>query len=374
MKGVLLTAVCILFSFHSAHSQSGSHFLLRMERAQPGETACVLVNDNGSYRLERILQNKQEMYAGAFDAARMDQLRAMLANQQLSGLSQSDIRTPLITDTFDDLQIAIDRSGGWQELAFSSPASRKPFRDSIDPLLRWFQDVKKQYPSATRLDGQPTHCMPGPEIQMVPGAPSVTAAHSSATNAESAASQSPPLTTVTTAAGGYLFRINSSHYYKGRVDGSCTVVLENGHYRRERSDQRYRADRRDKIAEGELDPEAIHQLKELLDSRGLKDSPGNPGNPERHMREGTRTELAIPRGGEVQHLLFLTMFNTRGIPDGIGGTNNLAYHVADLKLLEPLTQWMEQHTDKQAQVAESDGVGNDCYPSKAVVEAGKAPR
>lgn len=357
MKRLLLCLVCILYTASGACGQSNSRSLLRIERAQPGETVCALVNDNGSYRLEKILQAKSEMYTGSIAPERMDQLRTMLVNQQLSKLSQADIHNPLIADTGDDLQIAIRRGRSWQELLFFS-GGRKPFKESIDPLLHWFQDLQKQRPSATRVEGPRTRCMPMPESQIVESATSATLTPS----------------TVATAAIGYIFRINSSHYYNGRVDTVCTVVFGDGRFHWERGGQTYGANRRDKIAEGQLDSKTLQQARDLLNSPELKDSPGNPRDAGRPMFEGSWTELEIPREGKVQNLSFLTSFNTLGTTREVGGTSNLTYHVADRKLLEPLTEWMKQHTDKHAQGTETDGVGSDCHPSPTAVQADKSPK
>lgn len=94
-----------------------------MERVQRGEAVCVLVQDDGSYRLEKLFRAKTEMYTGSLDSTRIERLRAMLDDDQLRKLSQENIHKPLITDTIDDLQFAILRNRGWQELMFHAPAS-----------------------------------------------------------------------------------------------------------------------------------------------------------------------------------------------------------------------------------------------------------
>ncbi len=108
----------ILFMASGLRGQSVSPAILRIERVQPGEAVCALVSDDGTYRLEKMFQNKNEMYKGTMELSRLDQLRTLIANQQLSGLSQADIHKPLVTDTADDMQLAVRRRGGWQELVF----------------------------------------------------------------------------------------------------------------------------------------------------------------------------------------------------------------------------------------------------------------
>src|SRR5271169_6875192 len=145
----------------AAHAQSTSGFL-RMERVRRGEAVCVLVQGDGSYRLEKLFQAKTEMYTGTMDSARVEQLRTMLANKQLRKLSQEGIHNPLISDTIDRFQFDIWRDRGWQELKFSAPESRRPFQESLDPLLRWFRDLQKRPPAAVRVEGSPMRCQPMP--------------------------------------------------------------------------------------------------------------------------------------------------------------------------------------------------------------------
>lgn len=353
MKSFLMMSAGILFMASGLRGQSVSPAILRIERVQPGEAVCALVSDDGTYRLEKMFQNKNEMYKGTMELSRLDQLRTLIANQQLSGLSQADIHKPLVTDTADDMQLAVRRRGGWQELVFISPGSRKPFKRALDPLLHWFQDLQKQRPSAARVAGSPTSCMPMAENQLVASVVPET-----------------PKAIAVADVSGYLFRIYSSHFYHGRVDASCTVVFGGGRFRRERGGQTYMKDRRDKITEGQLAADDIRQLKEVLDAQELKNSPENSEDPPQWVIEGSWTGLDIPRKDKVQKLLFETTFNTLNDQNDIGGKSNMDYRIANKKLLEPLARWMKEHTDKQAGV-QSEGVGNDCYPGKTVADAVK---
>ena len=312
-----------------------------------------MVRDDGSYRLEKMFQSKDETYQGMMDLSRLDQLRKLLANQQLSGLSQNDIHKPLITDTDDDMQLAIRRNGGWQELLFLSPGSRRPFKESLEPLLRWFQELQKQRPSATRVKAPRTGCMPPTENQ------TVLVVDSESTK-----------TSKVTDAGGYFFRVYSSHFYRGRVDTNCTVVFGDGHFRRERGSQAYMHDRRDKITEGQIDADAIRKLREILDTPAIKDSPDTPGDTPQWVIEGSWTHLVVPRKEKVQKLFFETTFNTLNNGTDIGGKANMDYRISDKKLLYPLTDWMKEYTDGQSGT-QSEGVGNDCFPGNKVADLAK---
>jgi hypothetical protein len=353
MKRLFITFLWILLASCILQCQSSSNAILRIERVQPGEAVCALVSNDGSYRLEKMLQNKDEIYQGMMDLSRLDHLRELIANQQLSGLSQTDVRKPLITDTADDVQLAIRRNGGWQELVFLSPGSRRPFKESLEPLLRWFQDLQKQRPSATRVKSPRTSCMPPPENQIV------VVADSTSVNTGTAADLS-----------GYFFRIYSDHYYHGRVDASCTVVFGDGHFRRERGGQTYMQERRDKITEGQIEADAVRKLTEILNAPAIKDSPDNSKDPPQWVIEGSWTKLDIPRKDRVQKLLFETTFNTINRDTDIGGKSNMDYRISDRKVLDPLTRWMKEYTDGQSGT-QSEGIGNDCFPGKKVADLAK---
>ena len=356
MKQALGGVACVVLAVCMMRAQSNSHPLLRMERLQPGELVCALVNDDGGYRLEKMYRAKNEMYLGTIDPAGMDSVHKLLANDQLKTLSQTDIHKPLISDTLDDLYLAIWRDHGWQELQFLSPESRKSFKESIDPLLRWFQNLQRQRPSARSVETQ-TRCMPAPETRIV----------------VSATKDSPPPSPMGAATHGFLFRVSSTHAYRSHIDSACTVVFDDGRFHVERGGQDFMSDRRNKIGEGQVNSEALQELKEILNEPELKKSTGNPDTSGHTMLEGTVTNLTIQREtNKAQILLFMSSFNTMGHPNEIGGRSNQTYHAASLKLLEPITRWMKQHTDEHGAATWVNGQGNDCYPFQSAVDTGKS--
>ena len=317
-----------------------------MERLQPGEDVCVLVAEDGNYRLEKLFRSKAELYVGSLDAAQVEELHAMLAADTLATMSQADIHHPLVTDTLDRLELAAWRADRWQELKFFSADSRKPFRASLDPLLRWFQNVQKERPQASRLEGTPSRCVPPATAQL------------SASGASLEIRRGAPAASNT----AYLFRFYSRHFYRGEVEGSCTIVFADGGYRREHTNQDIGADRRDKVKEGQISEKELQELKTILGSTDLRSSPGNPGvGKEQFSQEGARTILNVPREGMVQNLVFSTSFNTIGRPNEIGGRSNLTYTTADEKVLDPLKRWIKLNVDHD-HTPERGELGNDCSP------------
>jgi hypothetical protein len=333
--------VSMVWVSYSAKAQS-TPGIVRIERMESGEAVCALVQDDGGYRLEKLFQAKTEMYTGFLDSTAVGQLHSLLANEQLVKLSQQDIRDPLISDSFEHLQLDIWRGQAWQELLFTAPASRKPFKESLDPLMRWFQDLQKRRPAAVRVAGLPTRCQPLPAVSL-----SVTR-------------------TVSEDPNQYLFREESTHSYRSVVDRTCTVVFGDGNYHLERSSQTRGADRQDKVLSGRVELEAIQKLKILLSSPELAASPSvRDVGDERPAGERTTTVVSIPRQSEVQNLVFSSTFNTRNNQREVGGLSNLQNHVANPKLIDPLLDWMKLYTEPHTGATELDGAGNGCSSTSA---------
>jgi hypothetical protein len=319
-----------------------------MERVQSGEGACVLVQEDGKYRLEKTSPAKVEIYTGFLDSVRVEQIKGLIASDQLRKIAQADINRPLVTDAFDALQLSIWRDPGWQTLTFIAPDSRRPFKESLDPLLHWFGDLRKQRPSATRAEGPATRCMPRPTPMAVQADTSVVA-NLAATHSHA----------------NFLFRLHSTYLYQANAETTCTVVFGDGSYHWEHSGQSYRGTRQGKVADGQLQPGTMQGLREVLSSSGLEKSPGNPDvGQSPPFQEGTFTVLSIPRENQVQRLTFFTFFNTRNDPSDMGGMSNARYRVTDDKLMEPLKKWIKENIDPAKRRMEKSGTGNDCLPFK----------
>jgi hypothetical protein len=359
-RSLQLVAWILFFGSSGALAQTGANqALLRMERVQRGEAVCVLVQDNGSYRLEKMFRAKTEIYTGTLDAPRTEQLGTLLANERLQKLSQEEIHQPLITDTIDNIQLAIWRKRGWQELSFFAPESRKPHKETIDALLHWFHDLQKQHPGATQVEDPPTRCMPPSTNHLIQRVVTPDTLKS-----EPVAGDQAP----------YLFRLRSSHYYR-EAESTCTIVFADGSFHWESSHQAYGGKREDSVADGQLLPQAVDELRKILNSSDLQRGPTNPGLEKvPPFREGTFTVLSIPRENQVQNLFLSTAFNTLGNPKEVGGLSNMGYRVADEELLEPLRKWMKKNTDTHSKYAEKTALGNDCTTIKSAGTTERSPK
>jgi hypothetical protein len=304
----------------------------RIERLKTGEDLCVLVAEDGNYHMERYYPPKTEIYVGVLDTAQIAQIHAMLAAGLLPSLSQAEIQNPLVSREMEIVQLNIMGKNGWRQLRFTAPESRKPYRASLDPLLNWFQELQKQLHSATKLESAPSRCAPPPAN---------TPSRAGSGEVEKAASDQG-------SHSSYLFRLYSSHYYRGNADASCTIVFANGSFHREISNQNsspsFDTNRKDRVVDGQLDDAAVQELKEILIAPDLRNTL-TPPNSSGWVREGTTTNLTIPRDNNVQDLFFSSDFNNPNLSK-VGGGQNLTYHEADEKVLQPLNRWIKQNTEK----------------------------
>jgi hypothetical protein len=252
------------------------NFLVRMERFHNVEDVCVLVNDEGTYHLERVFRAKSEVYVGSLDTAAVDDLRARLNSEKLRTLSQQAVAAPLNSDTLDHFWIAINRENALQNLSFGNVESRNPYRESFDPLLNWLDALEKDKPGAVETGGAPTRCLPPKSIGLlVPETKELVHETSGSRFSET------PI-----APGLFLFRIVIEHFRGGDAGRSCAIVYSDGRYRVEKSVQSFQANMKAKVYENSLQPGSLEDLEQILDAPGLKSS---------EHRKSARARQAIPR-------------------------------------------------------------------------------
>ena len=327
-----------------------------------GEAVCVLIRDDGSYRLEKLFRVKAEMYTGKASDDQVKQLAQILGNAQLGKLSQENVSGDITSDTLDQLDVAIWRQRGWQTLSFHNASSRKPFNGELDPLMRWFENLQKKRPEATRVEGAATRCLPDKELH--PEAPQTVWATVEKPGVSSEADRNVPSPSTARLEPVYLFRSHSAEFGRGKLKAMCTVVYTDGMYRREERFESISGSKTDRSYGGQINADSLAELKLVLDSSDLKNAHSDTGTPQ-WAGDGESSEVFIPRGNEIQHLKFASRFNTSIRPLDQGGMSNMAYHVADQQVLDPLKNWMKHHTDKLEGGGESSKAAlNDCFPAK----------
>ncbi len=141
-------------------------YLLRMERLQSDQDLCVLVRDDGQYHVERLRTSGVRLFEGKLRDGALASLNDLLTKDELLHLQQSDIAASLTTQNRDQIFVSVLRSTHWQNLEFDSAASRKPYEEFLDPLLKWLDDLPKEKAKELTEESGRNNCLPSKEITL----------------------------------------------------------------------------------------------------------------------------------------------------------------------------------------------------------------
>ena len=142
------------------------------------------------------------------------------------------------------------------------------------------------------------------------------------------------------------------------------VVFSDGMYRWEERTESFTGRKRGRIGGGDVHGAALEELKQILESPDLKNTPAG-STPQVSAQDWQGAEIEVPREDHVQYVTLESAFNTHGNPKEPAGQSNLGYQVSSQKVLDPLKQWMKQYTSKRDGAVE-ESLGNRCYPEKIV--------
>jgi hypothetical protein len=351
LYGLAVLPVIVSLQSWSQTAGSDSGYLMRIERQTRSEDTCMLLQSDGHYHLERVVEGRPRVFEGTLESVGVTEVEPLLNAPRLVKLQQSDIDMTLISEDMDQFLLSIPRPAGWQTLNFPSGKSRKPYKDVIDPFLKWLDRHKQQQDP---IVGAPTNrCMP-----------SQSAVASSGTQPSSTNSANP-----------YVMRVVVDHYEvtkssQGIVSSSsidsrltrfCTIVYETGRYRMERSIQEYNSDIRSEIYKGDLSKDQLGELHKILDNPQLVALP-NRASGMVFAREGEVTNLAIPRGNGVQVLSFASFFGARTQEKGMKDNTSLAVD-ANVELTHPIRKWIKQNVEEHKGERLKDRPATSCIPS-----------
>jgi len=361
LMGVFSTVVC-----WSQPANSSSPFPVRLERQTREENVCMLVQQSGTYHLERVVTGRPRVFEGTLGAPAMDELEGLLRSDQLANLKQAQIETTLASEDMDQLLVAISRPYGWQSLNFPSGKSRKPYKSSVDPLVRWLDRNKQQQDPIVGV--ATNRCMPSQAAQAGTAGPKPNPSNP------------------------YLMRIVVDHYEPSRLGGGsadalsrgggagsmnsqsavnstadlkisrvCAVVYESGRYRLEKSTQQFGSTVRTEIYRDTLDKTQLDELRKILDNPKLSALP-NSSAPAVFAKEGELISLAVPREKSVQALSFSSFFGARTAEAGMKDNTSTAVS-ANVELTHPIRKWIKQNVEEHKAQQLKDAPSTVCIPS-----------
>lgn len=309
---------------------------MRMERALPTEDTCVLVRGDGHYHVERLRANeKVEIFEDVLSPSDFRTLEETLATSVLTGLSQDNIADPLINLHRDEVVLSTYRTGHWQSLRFPSADSRKPYEQTLHPLLEFLDSMKSTKHSLLREDSARNNCNPPVPLEL--------------------------RTRTTELAPNFVLRATMTRFNGHELDSSCVVVYPKGKYHYEQETQRIgSADAKVKVFEGHVGPEELGGLTGILDDPALKTRPNDSSAGVTMATEGEMAALTIPREGHVQQLDFRKYFST--LRSGSGGMPIIEDN--GVKVLRPLQQWIKTNVERGASGSQGSLLPNRCKPEQ----------
>ncbi|MGH9514935.1 MAG: hypothetical protein ACRD3P_04565 [Terriglobales bacterium] len=327
-------------------------YLLRMEHTSLESHDCVLLRKTGFFHLESDNGESIKVFEGTLTAGTLRQIQSELQERGLQALSQEKIEEPLIRRS-EFLRLEVSRNHHWQELIFRSAESQEPYRRSLQPLLRWLDDLHKVPHKQLSEDAGKNNCLPPSKIALKKRseeAPSESApiGKNSAPVDSSKPKDAKPEPVPT------LLQLGSLSVKAHVVRQACVLIVANGFYRAEEEDQKEGSKRVEtKITGGKLAPEEISQLQQLLNDPAIA---GIHHRKTSHMTlpmSGEMMNLQIYRTSSVQDVVLSSTFNRRDIPFFYSGDG-------DISSAQPLLKFMIEHVWTAGSGRLDPSLRNDC--------------
>ena len=312
-----------------------SAYLLRLEHTSSESHLCVLLKKNGFFHLESDHGDSTKVFEGSLDTEPLGRVQRELQDKELEALSQSQIEEPLNPKP-EFLQFDISRDDEWQELTFFSAESQQPYRRSLQPLIRWLDDLHKVPHKELSEDAGKNNCLPPGKIALrrrgeeAPHKSGEIRSNPARVPATEAPVEQPDATPA-------LLRVSSLGVKSHVVRQACFLVTATGFYRAEEREQKEGSSiRKTKIAGGKFTPEEASQLQQLLNDPAIADI---------HHRKTSRTvlpmsgemlNLQISRPPGVQDVVLSSSFNRRDVPFFYSGDG-------DIQSAQPLLKFLAEH-------------------------------
>lgn len=349
----------ILVSSASGQTYSPNYpYLLRLDHYTFEDHSCVLLQKTGAFHLEVEHGDEVKVFEGTIDSGKLVEIQRELNSDPLDDLSQQRIEEPILNGSpFDKLQVTIFRGDRWQDLFFRSGDSQQPFKKSLQPLVRWLDGLHKLPHRELSEDAGKNNCLPrtaialskresGAAPQITPKIPSQNGSISlGVRQATRASAPAQPRT---------LLHIYSLERNSASASERCVIVGGNGGYRVEDRTQKTGRPVETKILIGKIDPDALAQLREILDSPDLvkikhHEPPGGAAVPVL----ADITDISISRPDGDQRIILSSGFNRPGFPAFYGGD-------ADPRKANSLLKFVSEHLENGNGQSLSKEFRNEC--------------
>jgi hypothetical protein len=329
-----------------------SPYLLRLDHSTAESHVCVLLQKIGFFHLESDNGDSTKVSEGSLTADGLKQIERDLQDSRLAALLQQQIEEPLIRRR-EFLQLNVSRDDHWQELTFFSAESQEPYRESLQPLIRWLNDLHKLPHKELSEDAGKNNCLAPTKIALKRrGEDTPHAAVKSSPNSASMPSPAPPAAKPDPAPD--LLYLSSLSVKSGGVRQSCVLVVANGFYRAEERTQKAGSKRViTKITGGNFTPEEISQMQQILDDPALAKIQHRKTS---HMvlpMSGEMLNLQINKSSGLQDVVLSSTFNHRDVPFFYSGDG-------DIRSAQPLLKFITEHVWTNDSGGLDPNLRNDC--------------
>ena len=341
----LLAATFVILTAAFAGAQTASDlapYLLRLEHGNAYSSSCVLLKKSGAYHLELEDVDNTRVFEGSLKPDELQQLQNRL-RVFLNAVSQRRIEKPIIAH-HELLKLDSHRNGRWSEVRFLSVESREPYRQSLQPIIRWLNDLHKRPHKELTEDAGKNNCLVPTKIVLKKRSDEGTVVVADPNPLTSPSPAPPTEQTAKPEPLAAVLRVLQMSMKSGVAEQRCTLVVENGAYRTERRRQKTNSNRVEtKIDGGMLTDSELAELQQILDAPALADVRHRKTSRLVLPMSGEMLELEIGRSSGTQEIVLSSTFNRRGIPFFYSGDGDIAR-------AQPLLKFLAEHV-------QNDGLG-----------------
>jgi hypothetical protein len=170
-RGVALGFVLSVGLVPTMQGQDGSvtppFYLMRLVHAHVYENDCVLVRGDGQYHLERETAQKTEIFEGMLPLPELQKVEHFLSADELMALNDDKLLKPSSAGDSVQVILSVHRPGHWQNLTFAQPGSWESYQDSVVPLIKWLEEMRKAKNRVKlREEIARNHCLPPPKLEL----------------------------------------------------------------------------------------------------------------------------------------------------------------------------------------------------------------
>jgi hypothetical protein len=326
-------------------------YLLRLEHGSAYSDSCVLLQKTGAYHLEIDDGDNTKVLEGSLTSDELQQVVIDLKNV-LEAISQGQIEEPLLGHR-DLLKLDVERHGHWGEVRFLSTESQEPYRQSLQPIVRWLSDLHKLPHKELSEDAAKNNCLAPGKIVLKKRSNETTPPSAKASSSPHVPS-SQPSSPVSPNPSPALLRVDSFGLKSDVFHQECVLIVEDGSYRAEQRAQKSgHTGITTKINGGQLTPIEISQLKEVLSNPALARIRHRESSHLERPVMGQMMELNISRSSGLQDIVLSSTFDQPGIPFFYSGDG-------DISTARPLLKFLAEHVENNGLGAIDPNLRNGC--------------